>query len=380
MNNTHESTKEIVLKVSNLTKAYGEVKPINQMSFEVYKNDAIAIIGPSGTGKSTLLRMINMLNTPTSGQIFLGDEEVTKEGYPLNKLRLKVGMVFQSYTLFSHMTVIENCMDAQIKLLKRSRQEAYARAYDELNKVHMTDHILKYPDQLSGGQKQRVAIARALAMDPEILLLDEPTSALDPTMVSEVETVIKSPLKRGITMLIVTHEMRLARAASNRVFFLTGGSIYEEGSPEKIFDNPEREATKNFVKRIKKKEWLIKNKDFDFLTSISEIDSFCRDADISIKTNKAIQSIFEETVTQIMLPQIKGQPLIKFTLEYSGQSQLLRLMIEYAGPKLRITDTDNEMAKDLLLHYSDIIEVEPTSDDLNDGFNNAFELKLKKSL
>ena len=156
--------------------------------------------------------------------------------------------------------------------------------------------------------------------------------------------------------------------------------IYEEGSPEKIFDNPEREATKNFVKRIKKKEWLIKNKDFDFLTSISEIDSFCRDADISIKTNKAIQSIFEETVTQIMLPQIKGQPLIKFTLEYSGQSQLLRLMIEYAGPKLRITDTDNEMAKDLLLHYSDITEVEPTSDDLNDGFNNAFELKLKKSL
>ena len=212
-----------MIELRHLKKIYENAEPLKDVSVTINDGDVIAVIGPSGTGKSTLIRCINLLEKPTGGQIFLNGEEITAKGYDVRKARRKMGMVFQSFNLFGHLTVIENLMVPPMDLLGKSRQEAYEKGVELLRRVGLADKALNYPDELSGGQQQRVAIARTLAMDPEIILLAEPPSALDPTMVSEVQAVIRDLSRSGKTMMIVTHEMNFARAISNRVFYMDEG-------------------------------------------------------------------------------------------------------------------------------------------------------------
>ena len=233
-----------MIKIEHLRKEYAGITPLKDINTVINDGDVISVIGPSGTGKSTLLRCINQLEKPTSGKIWLDDVEITDPKCNINKVRQKMGMVFQSFNLYGHKTVIENIMLAPMDLLGKSRQDAYDEGMRLLRTVGLAEKALNYPDELSGGQKQRIAIARTLSMDPDVILLDEPTSALDPTMVGEVETVIQDLSKTGKTMIIVTHELAFARAICNRAFFMDEGEIYEEGPPEQVFDNPQREKTR----------------------------------------------------------------------------------------------------------------------------------------
>ena len=239
-----------ILKINHLSKSFGRNQVLRDIDFEVNKGDVISIIGASGSGKSTLLRCINLLETPTGGEIIFDGKNVAGKGVNAPKYRSRVGMVFQSFNLFSNMTVLQNCMVGQTRVLKRSRKEAEATAMLYLEKVGMAPYIKAKPRQLSGGQKQRVAIARALAMNPEVLLFDEPTSALDPEMVGEVLSVMRDLAREGMTMLVVTHEMAFARDVSNRVVYMNGGVICEQGSPEDLFGNPQQPETREFLSRF----------------------------------------------------------------------------------------------------------------------------------
>ena len=240
-----------ILEIKHLGKSFGTHEVLKDIDFKVSKGDVISIIGASGSGKSTLLRCINLLETPTHGEIWYQGKNVLDRSVKAPEYRSHVGMVFQSFNLFNNMTVLENCMVGQIKVLKRSKEEAKAIALEYLQKVGMTPYINAKPRQISGGQKQRVAIARALAMGPEILLFDEPTSALDPEMVGEVLTVMQQLAQEGMTMLVVTHEMAFARDVSNRVVYMNQGVICEQGSPEDVFGNPQRQETKDFLARFR---------------------------------------------------------------------------------------------------------------------------------
>ena len=241
-----------ILKIKHLSKAFGAHVVLRDIDFTVNQGDVISIIGASGSGKSTLLRCINLLETPTSGDILYRDQNVTDGTISAPKYRSRVGMVFQSFNLFDNMTVLENCMVGQVKVLKKGKKDAKVAAMRYLEKVGMAPYINARPRQLSGGQKQRVAIARALAMDPEVLLFDEPTSALDPEMVGEVLTVMQQLAKEGMTMLVVTHEMAFARDVSDRVVFMADGIICEEGTPDEIFGNPKKQLTQDFLARFRR--------------------------------------------------------------------------------------------------------------------------------
>jgi len=242
---------DMILQVNHLRKSFGTHEVLRDIDFTVKKGDVTSIIGASGSGKSTLLRCINLLENPTSGEILYHGENVVRRGFNAAAYRSRVGMVFQSFNLFNNMTVLENCIVGQVKVLKKSREEAKQHALYYLEKVGMAPYINAKPRQISGGQKQRVAIARALAMDPEVLLFDEPTSALDPEMVGEVLTVMQSLAQEGMTMLVVTHEMAFARDVSNRVVYMNEGVICEEGAPEDVFGNPQKQETRNFLARFR---------------------------------------------------------------------------------------------------------------------------------
>ena len=243
---------ELILQVNHLSKSFGSNLVLKDIDFTVSTGDVISIIGASGSGKSTLLRCINLLETPTSGEILYHGKNVLSRGTNAPEYRSHVGMVFQSFNLFNNMTVLENCMAGQMKVLKRGKEEARAHAMEYLERVGMAPFINAKPRQISGGQKQRVAIARAMAMDPEVLLFDEPTSALDPEMVGEVLTVMQRLAESGMTMLVVTHEMAFARDVSSRVVYMNGGVICEQGSPDEIFGNPQRQETIDFLSRFRK--------------------------------------------------------------------------------------------------------------------------------
>lgn len=240
-----------ILKINHLSKSFGKNQVLRDIDFSVNKGDVISIIGASGSGKSTLLRCINLLETPTAGEIWYNGENVADRKVKPHEYRSHVGMVFQSFNLFNNMTVLQNCMVGQMKVLGRSKAEAKENAMFYLQKVGMAPYINAKPRQISGGQKQRVAIARALAMNPEVLLFDEPTSALDPEMVGEVLSVMQDLAQEGMTMLVVTHEMAFARDVSNRVVYMNEGVICEQGSPEEVFGNPQKQETKDFLSRFR---------------------------------------------------------------------------------------------------------------------------------
>ncbi len=238
-----------ILQVRHLSKSFGDHEVLKDIDFTVNKGDVTAILGASGSGKSTLLRCINLLETPSAGQILYHGEDVSTMNPA--QYRSHVGMVFQSFNLFANMSVLKNCMVGQMKVLKKSKEEAEKTALYYLAKVGMTPYIHAKPRHISGGQKQRVAIARALAMNPEVLLFDEPTSALDPEMVGEVLSVMQELAKEGMTMLVVTHEMAFARDVSSRVVFMNDGVICEEGTPQEIFENPQKQPTRDFLARFR---------------------------------------------------------------------------------------------------------------------------------
>ena len=242
---------EQILQVNHLSKSFGSNLVLKDIDFTVSTGDVISIIGASGSGKSTLLRCINLLETPSSGEILYHGKNVLSRGTRAPEYRSHVGMVFQSFNLFNNMTVLENCMTGQIKVLKRGKEEARRHAMEYLERVGMAPFINARPRQISGGQKQRVAIARAMAMDPEILLFDEPTSALDPEMVGEVLNVMQVLAESGMTMLVVTHEMAFARDVSSRVVYMSGGVICEQGSPKEIFGSPQKQETIDFLSRFR---------------------------------------------------------------------------------------------------------------------------------
>ncbi|MCC8139553.1 MAG: amino acid ABC transporter ATP-binding protein [Lachnospiraceae bacterium] len=242
---------EMILQVSHLSKSFGSNAVLRDIDFTVEKGDVTSIIGASGSGKSTLLRCINLLETPTGGEIRYHDRLVSGRGVNASEYRSHVGMVFQSFNLFNNMTVLENCIVGQVKVLKKKKEEARENALFYLDRVGMAPYINARPRQISGGQKQRVAIARALAMGPEVLLFDEPTSALDPEMVGEVLNVMQSLAQDGMTMLVVTHEMAFARDVSNQVVYMNDGVICEQGTPQEIFGNPQKPETREFLSRFR---------------------------------------------------------------------------------------------------------------------------------
>ena len=242
---------DLILQVNHLSKSFGTHEVLKDIDFTVKKGDVTSIIGASGSGKSTLLRCINLLETPSSGEILYHGKNVVGRGVNQPEYRSHVGMVFQSFNLFNNMTVLENCMVGQIKVLKRGKAEAREAAMTYLTKVGMAPYINAKPRQISGGQKQRVAIARALAMEPEVLLFDEPTSALDPEMVGEVLNVMQALAQEGMTMLVVTHEMAFARDVSSQVVFMHQGVICEQGTPDQVFGNPQQQETRDFLSRFR---------------------------------------------------------------------------------------------------------------------------------
>ncbi len=242
----------MILEIRHLSKAFGKNEVLRDIDFSVAKGDVTSIIGASGSGKSTLLRCINLLETPTSGEILYHGANVAGRGVNAAQYRSRVGMVFQSFNLFNNMTVLENCMVGQVKVLGKNKVDAHKSAMNYLEKVGMAPYINAKPRQISGGQKQRVAIARALAMDPEVLLFDEPTSALDPEMVGEVLNVMQALANEGMTMLVVTHEMAFARDVSSQVVYMNQGIICEQGTPEEVFGNPQKQETRDFLARFRK--------------------------------------------------------------------------------------------------------------------------------
>ncbi len=292
-----------MITVNHLRKTYIQadgniVEPIKDMSFHVNRGDVIAIIGPSGGGKSSLLHALNLLSPPDSGEIIVDGENIMTHNYPVEKLRQRMGMVFQNFNLFNHLTVLENIILAPMKVLGKSRNEATTEGMEMLRKVGMAERANALPSQLSGGQQQRAAIARCLAMKPDIILFDEPISALDPTMQDEVQMVIKQLAKEKLTMLIVTHKLALARDVSNRIFFIDNGIVYEEGPTELMLGNPQRPATRAFVLRWQTLVFEIESRDFDFYDMTTQIKQFCLRYTIPEKINP-ITHIVEEMLIML---------------------------------------------------------------------------------
>ncbi|MDD3164436.1 MAG: amino acid ABC transporter ATP-binding protein [Oscillospiraceae bacterium] len=320
-----------MISIRHLKKIFPNVTPFLDVNLEIKKGEVISIIGPSGTGKSTLLRCLNLLETPTAGEIIVDGETITAKGVDISAVRRKMGMVFQSFNLFSHLTVIENLMLGPVDLLKLSRQAAYDEGMRLLATVGLAEKALSYPDELSGGQKQRVAIARALAMKPEIILFDEPTSALDPTMVGEVLSVIRTLAQAGLTMMIVTHEMKFARDVSTRVIYMDEGGIYEDGPPEQIFDAPQRARTRAFVKRLKTFEQEIASATFDFIAVRTGIEAFGRKQLLSQRQINNLQLVFEELCVQTLLERGDEVFPLRFAASVSELDGACEAVITYGG-------------------------------------------------
>jgi len=362
-----------MIELRHLCKRYENVTPFNDINAVINTGDVISVIGPSGTGKSTLLRCINLLEKPTSGQIVVDGVDITAPGCKINEIRKKVGMVFQNFNLFDHRTVIENVMCSPVDLLGLPKQKAYEKAMELLHMVGMDGKAMDYPDTLSGGQKQRVAIARALAMNPEIILFDEPTSALDPTMVGEVQAVIRNLARSGKSMMIVTHEMKFAREICNRVFYLDQGGIYEAGTPEQIFDRPQKERTRRFVQRLKVFDLLIEGKTFDFPGMVTSLENYGYKNCIAPKKIYRIESVFEELCQQLLLPKL-SEPRISFTVEYDEAEDAATVIALYGGDRYDPRTSDNSLSLTILNNQVESIEHTETD---TDGFTNRLTLRIR---
>lgn len=351
-----------MISVRHVTKTFPTpngkpLQVLRDINCEIREGEIVSIIGPSGSGKSTLLRVLNLLDPPTSGEIIVDGENILSKGFPVNKHREKMGMVFQNFNLFEHLSVLDNVTLAPMKLHGLSPEQARQEGIEYLRKVGMAEKADAMPSQLSGGQKQRVAIARTLAMRPSTILFDEPTSSLDPTMVGEVQGVIRTLAIDKMTMLIVTHEMKFARDVSTRVFFMDEGVILEEGTPEQIFNHPQHPSTRTFVHRIRSLVFDIASRDFDFYDMTSQIKQFCIRHSIPEKMNP-ITHVVEEMLN--LLAQYNKPVHIEVNyseLDYSSSVVILH-MGETLSP-LERPDSD-ELAVMIIRGMSKDIQTEPT--------------------
>lgn len=337
-----------IITISHLSKKFDNTHPLQDINAVIHRGDVISLIGPSGTGKSTLLRCLNGLETPTGGIITAFGEPVPEKGKKLCSYRAKVGMVFQSFNLFSHLTIIENIMLAPVELLGLSRQDAYEEGMRLLRMIGLAEKALNYPDELSGGQKQRIAIVRTLAMNPEVILFDEPTSALDPTMINEVLQVISNLAQKGLTMLIVTHEMRFAESVSNRVFYMDQGVIFEEGTPEQIFHSPKNLRTKAFVNHVKLCSYQITNRDFDFVDLIAKVESFGHAQLMPRIMLNHLMLCVEELITQAMMNGTEENYPIDIAAEYDADNESCSLNISFNGKENNLLDRLDDISSQLL--------------------------------
>ena len=339
------------VRLVHLRKSYGSLEVLRDITVDIHRGEVISIIGPSGTGKSTLLRCLNLLEQPTGGSIVVDGEDILAKGYPVNRLRQKMGMVFQSFNLFEHKTVLENVIFAPCQLRRMPEEEARREGLALLRKVGLAEKADVYPSSLSGGQKQRVAIARALAMKPDVILFDEPTSALDPTMVGEVLSVIRQLAKEGMTMLIVTHEMKFAHDVSTRIFFMYDGYIHEDGSPQQIFESPVHSATKAFIQRIRKEVFEINGPDFDFLGMHSAVSAFCHKYGIPEKEEKA-QQLIGKMLDGAMAPY---RPI---TVRITHSEQSLVTALDFMVEKMTATPLNDAHRSELSGQCRQVIEEE----------------------
>lgn len=331
---------------------------LKDVNCEIDRGEVISIIGPSGTGKSTFLRALNLLDPPTGGEILFNGENILAKGYPLNKLRQKMGMVFQHFNLFDHLTILDNITKVPLLVTGISREQAEEEAMALLRKVGMSEKANAMPSDLSGGQKQRVAIARSLAMHPEVILFDEPTSALDPTMVGEVQSVMRQLANEGMTMLIVTHEMKFAHDISSRIFFMNEGIIYEDGTPQQIFENPVRSATKAFVQRIQKLVFEVESPDFDMLDVHTQMGRFCIKYNIVSKLDAA------NKITDLMTSAVMAERH-PYTLRLTHSEQKEVTALDFMKEKvdvspLRSPEVDPQTMDALRALSQDIIEENTT--------------------
>ena len=334
-----------MIKVEHLSKNFDDLVVLKDITTEIKTGEVVSIIGPSGTGKSTLLRCLNLLEYPSGGTIYIDGIDILDKKTDPAKIRQKMNMVFQSFNLFSHLSVLENLTLAPIKLKGMSKEAAQLKSMELLRLVGLAEKADKFPDELSGGQKQRVAIARCMAMEPDIILFDEPTSALDPTMVSEVLSVIRRLAREGMTMAIVTHEMDFARDVSNRVFYMDEGIIYEEGPPEQIFENPQKEKTRAFIQRIRSYTCRISSPDYDLYAMNAEIEAFCEKQILPKKTRDSLLLLVEELL-QIYTPYLPAT-VLDLTISYSEKIERLEVVCESAGEAANPLDSDNLSDDDL---------------------------------
>jgi polar amino acid transport system ATP-binding protein len=343
-----------MIKVEKLSKIYGSLTVLKEINADIKQGEVISIIGPSGTGKSTFLRCINLLEQPTGGSISIDGINLLDKDTNVPKMRQKMGMVFQSFNIFAHLTVLENLTIGPIKLLNMPKEEAEEQAREFLKMVGLAEKENYFADELSGGQKQRIAIARCLSMKPEIILFDEPTSALDPTMVSEVLAVIRRLAKNGMTMLIVTHEMDFARDVSSRIFYMDEGIIYEEGSPQTIFSNPQKEKTKAFINRIRSMNYSINSANYDLYEMNAEIEMFCDKHILGKKMTNNTVLIIEELLSIFSRSALSYN--IQITLEYSEKVHSLEIHFSYQGKSLNLLEStleDDELSVNIVNNLSE---------------------------
>lgn len=318
-----------MIRVEHLSKRYGAVEVLKDINAEISQGEVISIIGPSGTGKSTFLRCLNLLDIPSGGRIEIDGQDILVPRANVPKLRQRMGMVFQSFNLFAHLTVLENLTIGPVLLRGKRQVEAEAAGTVLLKMVGLAEKADQFPDELSGGQKQRVAIARCLSMEPEIILFDEPTSALDPTMVSEVLAVIRRLARQGMTMAIVTHEMDFARDVSTRVFYMDQGVIYEEGPPAELFDAPRRERTRDFIGKVRRLDYHIASADFDLYELFGQIERFCEKHALTVKIARTMQLLAEELLTiHITRPELVD---IDFVVAFSEKRRTVELHVDSVG-------------------------------------------------
>ena len=340
-----------LIRIEHLKKAYPSATPLRDVNAVIGRGEVITIIGPSGTGKSTLLRCLERLEAPSAGSIRVFGEDVCAKGADLCALRRRMGMVFQQFNLFGHLTVIENLMLAPVLIRRLPRQAAYENGMALLRTVGLAEKALSYPDELSGGQQQRVAIARALAMEPEIVLFDEPTSALDPTMVGEVLAVIRRLASRGLTMLIVTHEMKFARDVSTRVFYMDEGVIYEDGPPEQVFGCPQREKNRAFVRRLKLLQFEIDGPNYDFIATTEALQRFGEKHLLPRRQLDNMQRAFEELCAANIIPHSGDGYVLRVTVEYSEETGRVLMRFIWGGEPYDPLEEGDELSVRLVRAY-----------------------------